>query len=115
MKCTRDGDVASSPRDETRQPVIVREVRVDEIEAMMLNQPAESIDRAQKRDRILRLVDDRMGEIVMRELRLQLVTADVRIMRIDPRRAQRLDFGERRRGCSGPAIGRREMQDFHLL
>ena len=52
-----------------------------------------------------------MREIEVPDLRLQLVAADVRVVRVDARRAKRLDLGERRRGRPRPAVGRSEMEN----
>src|SRR5712691_1895602 len=109
----RPGDAHASPaaRDESRQPVIPGEMCMHDVEAMIADETVERVRGAEKRNRILGLVDDRMREVVTSELCLQLVPADVRVMRIDPRRPQRLDLGERRRGRSSPAVAGGEMED----
>ena len=88
---------------------------MDDVEAVMRDQPVERFEGPAERERILRLLDDRMRKVVMRELRLQLVAADVCVMRVLAGRAQRLHFGKC--GCrrAGPAVSRGEMKDPHGL
>ena len=86
--------------------MVVRQMRVNDIEAVVLDEPFQPFDRPAERERILRLLDQRMRKVVVSDLRLQLVPADVRVMRVVARGAQRLDFGECGRGGTGPAISR---------
>ena len=62
---------------------------------------------------LLRLLDDRMRKVVMPDLRLQLVAADVGVVGVLPCRAQGLDFGKCRSGRSGPAVSRGKMKNSH--
>ena len=48
------------------------------------------------------------------DLRFELVSADVRIVRLDSGRAQGFDFGKRRRRRTGPAVSRSKVKDFRL-
>src|SRR5205814_6768160 len=112
MKRPHDG-APRSPHRELRQPMVVSEVGVDDVEAVMVDEPAERIDRAGKGERVLRSGDDGVREIVMPDLLLQLVTADVGVMRVDARLAKRLGFGERRSGSAGPSVAGSEVKNLH--
>src|SRR6266851_696504 len=54
-----------------------------------------------------------MGEVESADLRLQFVSADKRVVRIDARPPQRHPLGKRRRSRTGPAIAGGEVEDFH--
>src|SRR5260370_33502913 len=54
-----------------------------------------------------------MGEVESADLRLQFVSADKRVVRIDARPPQRHNLGKRRRSRTGPAIAGGEVEDFH--
>ena len=108
-----EADVGMIAGDEAGQPVVVGEVRVEDVEAVLVHEALDGVDAAHERHRVLRPLDDGMREVVMPDLRLQLVAADVGVVRVDPRRAQGLDFGERRCGGAGPAVSGGEMEDSH--
>src|SRR5471032_1280202 len=115
MKRARDAQVRTSERDETRQPVVIRQMRMHDVESVQRHEPSERRRRSKKGDRILSFRDDRMRKSLWPELRFELVSADVRIMRIDACRAKRLHLGKRRRRRAGPAIAGRKMEDFHVI
>jgi hypothetical protein len=90
-------------------------MRVHDVESVMIEEMLDRAYAAQKRKGILRSCDQRMREIEVSDLRLQLVAADVRVVRIDARGAQGLDLRERRCGSSRPAVSGGEVEDFHSV
>ena len=100
---------------QARQPVVVGEVRVQDVEAVRVHEPVDGVHAAHERGRVLRLLDDGMGEGVMPDLRLQFVAADVRVMHVVARGAQRFHFRECRRGGARPAVSGGEMEDAQDL
>jgi uncharacterized protein YbaR (Trm112 family) len=54
-----------------------------------------------------------VGEGDVAQLRLELVSADVRVVRVEAGGAQRLHFGKRRGRGAGPAISGCKVQDAH--
>src|SRR5262249_20372018 len=93
--------------------VVVRQVRVHDVEAVMTDQALDCFEAAHECGGILVFVDDRMREVDARQLLFELVAADVRVMRVDARLAQRLGFRECRRRRAGPAVGGGEMEHLH--
>ena len=78
----------------------------------------ESVDRAHRspeREWVLRLLDDRMREFTPLQFLLELVAADVCVMSLDARVAQRTNLRECRRRGSRPAVPGREVKDSHVL
>jgi hypothetical protein len=102
-------------RDHAREPVIVGEVGVQDVEAVPANHCVDGVDGAHERERVLCFLDERMREVVASDLRLQFVSADIRVVRVHARRAERIDLGECRRGRAGPPISGGQMQDFHSV
>jgi hypothetical protein len=102
-------------RDEAGQPVIVGEMRVQDVEAVTVHQGVDGADAAHERHRVLRFPDDRMGEVVVADLRLQLVAADVGVMGVVTGGAQRLHFREGRCGGARPAVSGSKMEDAQDL
>src|SRR5713226_311836 len=86
---------------------------VDHVEAVMIEKSRKGSRRAGEGNRILRPGDDGVREIEPADFRLKFVAADVRVVRVDSRLAQRFHLSERRRRCAGPAIARREVEDLH--
>ena len=64
-------------------------------------------------ERILRFLDERMRERNVVQLRLEFVSADVRVVRVEACGAQRFHFGVRRSCRAGPPISGCKMKDSH--
>jgi hypothetical protein len=110
MKRARDSDAAV---DELREPVVVREVSMHEVDAMCAYQLAQRCDAPRERDRILRFTDRRVCELERPQFLLELVSADVCVMSVDPRSAKRFDFREGWSGGASPAVSGGQMKDSH--
>src|SRR5437588_6811650 len=95
--------------------MVVGQMRVHDIEAVMVEQSLDCAHRRRERERVLRFGDDWMREIESADLAFELVSADVRIVGILARLAQRAYLGERRRSGTRPAIAGRKMENFHAL
>jgi len=95
------------------QPVVVRQVSVHDVEAMPFDQLLENSGGPQKRDGVLRSGNDGMGKVVVPELRVQLVAANVGEMRVDASLPQCLDLREGWRCGPGPAISGRQVENPH--
>ena len=100
-------------RREARQPVVVGQMSVNDVEAMVIEESLDRFQTAEERPRVLRPGDDGVREADPCQLCLELVAADVRVVRVDARVAQRRRLRERRRRRAGPAIGRGEVEDLH--
>src|SRR5438445_4161910 len=93
--------------------MVVGQMRVDDVESVMIEEALDGSGRAEKRKRILRFLDDRMREVELPYLRLELVTADVGVVRIDTCFTKRRHLRECRSRRASPAIAGREVEDFH--
>lgn len=112
VKRPRDPDPAA-PSDGERDPVVIGEVGVEDVEPMRLDQPADGRNAPAECERILRLLDDGVRVRECADLRLETVAADIGVGGIDAGFAKSLDFGEGRCRSSGPAVPRGEMKDVH--
>jgi len=88
---------------------------MDDVDRVIRDQCVDRANRARERQRVLRLLDDRMRELTAREFRLEFVSADVRVVRLDAGIAQRTHFRERGRRRSRPAVSGGEMENSHVL
>ena len=112
VKCARQANVPIG-RDRARQPMVIRQMRVHDVEAVMSDQPVESAGTPQEGEWILRLGDDRMREVEPANLRLELVSADVGEVRIHAGLAQRSHLSEGRSGRARPSVAGGDVEDFH--
>lgn len=102
-------------RQKAGQPMVVGEVRVDDVESVAGHDPLEGLGRPMEGHRVLGFLDERMGEVAVGELCLQLVSADIGVVGIHAGEAQCLDFGKGWRRGAGPSISRGEVEDFQLI
>lgn len=104
---------AASPGRKARQPVVIREMSVEKIELMLVDESSNGSHAAPEGGWILRPLDDGVREVELADLRLEFVTADIGVVRFDSPFAECLDFRKGGSGRAGPTISGGEVEDLH--
>jgi hypothetical protein len=100
----RSNDLCASHRGGMREDVIVSEMSVKDVDLLLAKERSERGNALHERDGVLSLSNERMCERLASDFRFELVAADVGVVRIDSRFAQRFDLGICRCGSAGPTV-----------